>query len=86
MTVSGYAWSHPEDRQQAKARLIGRQRLNAERKRFAGLRRDQEVWPLLLKYGWDTWGVCTRIAEELGVHKSTITRDRRAILRSMLGL
>jgi len=42
------------------------------------------VFELLLALGWNTWGVITKIAGELGVHKSTITRDRQRIERSML--
>jgi IS30 family transposase len=44
------------------------------------------VWELLLAYGFDAWGTCARIARELGCHRSTITRDCRAILRGMWGL
>jgi hypothetical protein len=85
MTVSGYDWSHPSSYAQAKARLIGRQRLNAERRRFAGQVCDELVWPLLLKYGLFEWGTVTRIAKELGLHKSTVCRHRQRIFRSMLG-
>jgi hypothetical protein len=47
--------------------------------------RQDEVFKLLLAYGWHAWGTLTRIANELGVHKSTITRDKQAIMRAMLG-
>jgi IS30 family transposase len=43
------------------------------------------VFKLLLAHGWNAWGVITQIASELGVHKSTITRDRQQIERAMLG-
>jgi hypothetical protein len=84
MNVSKYAWSHPVDYQQAKSRLIGRQRYLVERRRFAGQRREDLVLPLLLKYGFG-WGSLSRIAREIGCHRSTIMRDRNVIWRSMLG-
>jgi hypothetical protein len=86
MTVTRTQWSHPASYAEAKARLIGRQRYNRERRRFAGLRRDEEVWPLLLRFGMFEWGTVTKIAQELGISKATASRDRAAILRVMLGL
>jgi hypothetical protein len=47
--------------------------------------RQDEVFKLLLQYGWNTWGTLTKIADALGCHKSTISRDKRAIERSMRG-
>ena len=47
--------------------------------------RQDEVFKLLLAHGWNSWGVLTKIAGELQVHKSTVTRDKRAIQRAMLG-
>jgi hypothetical protein len=66
------------------ARAVGRKRYNQERRKWANERAD-EVFKLLLAHGWNTWGVITRIAHELQVHKSTIARDRQRIERSMLG-
>jgi hypothetical protein len=66
------------------ARQAGRKKWNEQRRRFAGQRRDM-VFELLVEYGFDTWGVLSRIAREIGCHRSTIMRDRRAIWRSMLG-
>jgi hypothetical protein len=43
MTVSGYAWRHPASYAEAKSRLIGRQRLNRERQRFAGQLCDEVI-------------------------------------------
>jgi hypothetical protein len=85
MTVTRTAWSHPANYQEAKARLIGRQRLNAERKRFAGQLCDEVIWPLLLKHGLFTWGTLTKVAEEVGLHKSTVCRHRQRIFKAMLG-
>jgi hypothetical protein len=47
--------------------------------------RQDEVFKLLLQHGWNRWGMITKIAEALGCHKSTITRDRQRIMRAMLG-
>lgn len=57
-----------------------------ERRYYTGQRRDELVWPLLLRYGIFEWGTLARIAREVGCHRSTILRDRRALLRSMQGL
>lgn len=83
MTVMRRDWSHPASHGEAKARLIGRVRYLEERRQLAGERREV-VFELLLQYGFDSWGSCSRIARELGCHRSTITRDRRAILRGLL--
>jgi hypothetical protein len=85
MTVSGHDWSHPSNYAEAKARLIGRQRLNRKRQRFAGQLCDEVIWPLLLRYGLFEWGTLTRVAQEIGVHKSTVCRHRARILKGMLG-
>jgi hypothetical protein len=39
---------------------------------------------LLLRYGVFEWGTLSRIARELGCHRSTILQDKRALLRSLL--
>jgi tRNA(Glu) U13 pseudouridine synthase TruD len=86
MTWTREQWMQRTDWNTVCARAAGRRKYNEERRRFAAARRDELVWPLLLKYGWDTCGVVTRVAEALGISKATASRDRRAILRSMLGL
>jgi hypothetical protein len=86
MTVSGHDWSHPRSYTEAKSRLVGRQKLNMERKRFAGQVCDEVVWPLLLRYGMFEWGVCSRIAKEIGVSRATACRYRQRIFKAMLGL
>jgi hypothetical protein len=77
-------WRHPASWNTVCARAAGRRKWNEWRRRFAGQRRDELVLPLLLKYGFDDWGTCARIAQEIGCHRSTVMRDRRIILRSML--
>jgi DNA invertase Pin-like site-specific DNA recombinase len=84
MNVSKVHWSHPVDYQQAKSWLIGRQRYHQERRQAMGERCDV-VFEMLLQYGWASWGTLTKIARELQVHRSTITRDKQRILRAMLG-
>jgi hypothetical protein len=44
------------------------------------------VFPLLVRYGFDTWGVCARISKEIGVSRATACRHRQRIVRAMLGL
>jgi hypothetical protein len=46
-------------------------------------RRDL-VWTLLVAGGLDRWGLLSDIARELGCHRSTIMRDKRALLRSLV--
>jgi len=79
-----YAWSHPANYQEAKARLIGRQRYNWERRCFAARRRDELTWPMLLAGGLDRWGLLSEIARAIGVHRSTVRRDRTALMRSLV--
>jgi hypothetical protein len=79
-------WSRRTDWNTVCARAAARRKYNEARRHFAGRRRDELVLPLLLQYGFDDWGTCARIARELGCHRSTIVRDRRAILKTMLGL
>jgi hypothetical protein len=59
---------------------------SAERQRFAGQLCDEVIWPLLLRYGLFEWGTLTKIAKELGVHRSTVCRHRQRIFRAMVGL
>jgi hypothetical protein len=85
MTVTRIAWRHPANYAEAKSRLVGRQKLNAERQRFAGQLCDEVIWPLLLRYGLFEWGTLTKIAKEIGVHRSTVCRHRQRIFRAMVG-
>lgn len=58
----------------------GRRRYNAERRIRRELRRKQ-VADLLLKFGWFR-GIQTKIARELDVSRSVVSRDVRALLRA----
>jgi hypothetical protein len=84
MTLTRTQWRRRTDWNTICATSAGRRKYNQERQRWANERQDV-VFELLLAYGLWEWGVCSRIARELGCHRSTIMRDRRAILRSMLG-
>jgi hypothetical protein len=84
MTLTRQQWRQRTSWNDVCARAVGRKWYNQERRKYACERQD-EVFKLLLKYGWNTWGVITKIANELQMHKSTIARDRRQIERSMLG-
>jgi len=61
-----------------------RRQLNARRRRAAVQRCEEEVWPRLLKYGFEARGVCARISREIGVHRSTVCRMRQRLLRELL--
>jgi transposase len=62
-------------------RARGRAKHNAWRKYLATLRRQQVV-DLLLRYGFK-YGVGALIAAELRVHKSTVSRDIKALFPLM---
>jgi hypothetical protein len=81
MTCTPHAWQHPRSRAEAKARLVGRWRYNQARQEAARQRRHlvQEAW---LTAG-EGWGWQTRLAQQLGVHKATISRDVAAIKASL---
>jgi hypothetical protein len=70
-------WSEPVSQEEAYKRVRGRTRWNAYRRRLAKAR-QREVLQL-----WWRWpgkpGVQTLIAQHLGVHKSTISRDMAAL-------
>lgn len=70
--VSNKSWS-PVSPDVAARRAGGRRRYNADRQADALLRRSR-VAELLVEYGLDR-GAQSRMAEELGVHRSTISRD-----------
>jgi hypothetical protein len=75
-------WRTRTDWQTVCRRAAGRRKYNQWQHAMAAARQN-EVFKLLLQYGlWD-WGVCAQIARELGCSRSTIVRDRRAILRSL---
>jgi hypothetical protein len=84
MNVSKHEWSHPASHGQAKARLIGRVRYRETRQQ-AAREREEIIFQLLVERGWDTWGIISSIAKELGINKSIVCRDRQRIMRSMLG-
>lgn len=68
-------WSSPTTRAEVIARANGRRAYNSRRQRMAVLRRA-EMLRLFNQYGTG-YGVRARIARELGVARSTITRDFR---------
>jgi hypothetical protein len=77
-------WSRRTSWDEVCRRVAGRRKYNQWQRAMAAARQD-EVFTLLLAYGWHTWGTLTKIAQELQVHRSTITRDRQRIMRAMRG-
>ncbi len=75
-------WSETVATDEAHARYLGRRRYNALRRDQAALRRHR-VAELLGEVGYLQPGVQARIARHLGVHRSTISRDVRALLRGL---
>lgn len=75
MTIS---WSRVVPHDEAARRAAGRRRINAQRYREAERRRDQVV-RMVQVYGL-AHGVRQRIANELDVHRSTISRDIQAAI------
>jgi IS30 family transposase len=73
-------WSDPVSDDEANRRAAGRRHYNQTRKLDAW-HRTQQVIELLQDRGLG-YGVRTQIARELGVHRSTITRDVKRILRT----
>ena len=80
-------WTAPAPSAHAYRRAGGRRRFNAERQLDAAIRRMRvaELWDELTARGGSVfdYGVRTRWAKRLGVHRSTITRDIDRILREM---
>lgn len=74
-------WSNPTDWETVCKRNRGRRRYNILRK-FKQSHRRMQVAELLAKYGLTTHGSYARIARELGVHKSVVTRDVQALLHT----
>jgi hypothetical protein len=66
-------WSDPVTNDEAHARAAGRRAYNSTRQ-FKAMMRTGEVVRLLSERGWSR-GVQAEIARELGVHRSTVTRD-----------
>jgi hypothetical protein len=60
-------------------RAAGRSRYHALRQ-FQRAQRRCQVVHLLGKYGLGRYGVLSRIARDLGVHRSTISRDVAVLL------
>ena len=73
-------WSSPTDAATVARRAGGRRAYNA-RRRFAAEARRAAVMALVEKEGVSIWrrGVQSKLAENLGVHRSTICRDVRII-------
>jgi hypothetical protein len=76
-------WSDLTDWETVCKRNSGRRRYNARRSLLRTLRQDQ-VLKLLARYGLSRRGVYSRIARELGVHRSVITRDVQFLLTESL--
>ena len=73
MTIT---WTKVVSHDEAARRAAGRRRINAQRHREAERRRDLVV-RLVMVYGLEH-GVRQKIADQLGVHRSTISRDIQA--------
>jgi hypothetical protein len=82
MVIPPAQWRIRTDWNTVCARSSGRRHYPAARQQAARARRDQ-VFELLLRHGWDNFGVCAKIARELHVHRCTIVRDRQTLLREM---
>jgi hypothetical protein len=82
-TMHIHNWQARVSDADARRRAAGRRKFNEKRRQAAYQRRDQvqQAW---LEQG-ETWGWQTRLARQLGVHKSTISRDVTAI-RGAFGL
>jgi hypothetical protein len=72
-------WSAPTDWQTVCRRAYGRRRFNAWRTFLANDRRRQ-VLELLLELGGLERGAQSRVAEALGVHRSTISKDLKHLM------
>jgi len=79
--VCNVDWHAETDTETINRRAGGRRRYNAWRG-FKRAHRHRLVVQLLRQYGMLKHGVNARIARELGVSKSTITRDVQALLDS----
>jgi hypothetical protein len=72
-------WSAEAGPEEVRRRAIGRRAYNGQRREEREWRR-MKVCRLLFHYGILARGVLARIARELGLSRSTICRDRRALL------
>jgi hypothetical protein len=79
MSLPKTPWSYPTSTNEAFRRASGRRAYNATR-RVKAMVRACEVMRLWGEYGFD-YGSRARIARELGVHRSTVTRDIMRVLR-----
>lgn len=74
-------WSDSTTNHEAFSRASGRRQYNAQRQHIAAMR-QAEVFRRAMAYGYVP-GTKARIARELGVHRSTVTRDFRAAIRRL---
>jgi hypothetical protein len=75
----GSDWTMIVGNNEAARRAGGRRRYNLTR-RFEAMRRQWRIVDLLSTGAYEGRGRQSRIAEQLGVHRSTVSRDLRAIL------
>jgi hypothetical protein len=83
MTLTKQQWQ-TRTPEAIRATASKRRQLNAQRRRAAAQRCEEEVWPRLLAYGFDAPGVCSRISREIGCHRSTVVRMRQRLMRELL--
>jgi hypothetical protein len=72
-------WNHPRNWDEVCRRHAARKRWNSVR-RFLANQRRQRLLALVLEIGGLQRGAQSRIAEALGVHRSTISKDFKRIL------
>ncbi len=72
-------WKAPRTWDEVCRRHAARQRWNSLR-RFLAEERRRRVLELILELGGLEWGAQSRIAEALGVHRTTISRDLAKIM------
>jgi hypothetical protein len=75
----GTNWSAPTDWQTVYRRAYGRRRYNAMRRFLADQRRNQ-LLTLVIKLGGLQRGAQTKIAQALGVHRSTISKGLKRVM------
>ena len=77
------SWSAPTSSDEANRRAAGRRKYNAHRQFVAVIRR-KKVAELAWEYGLEKRGSRARIAKALDVHRSTVSKDIKAILEEMM--
>jgi DNA invertase Pin-like site-specific DNA recombinase len=77
MPTAASSWSAPTSTSEAHRRAGGRRKYNSVRRFRADMRRV-EVQKLFAEYGF-AHGARSRIARELNVHRSTVSRDVRKL-------